>query len=75
MSDIANMEDLPYMTNDQIASAATALKLTIANQRAQLQTLNTVLAKRKYAARKMKAALDAYRRNDPALKAKHLENV
>lgn len=45
----------------------TALKLTIANQRAQLQTLNGVLAKRKFAARKMKAALTEYRRNDPTL--------
>lgn len=61
------------MTTDMIRDLTnenTALRLTVANQRAQLQTLHGVIAKRKYATRKMKAALDEYRRNDPSLKAK-----
>lgn len=60
------------MTTDMIRDLTnenTALRLTVANQRAQLQTLHGVIAKRKYATRKMKAALDEYRRNDPSLKA------
>lgn len=61
------------MTTDMIRDLTnenTALRLTVANQRAQLQTLHGVIAKRKYASRKMKEALDEYRRNDPALKAR-----